>query len=68
MEASYRRDKDHNYMILEAVGEIQGNEYQIRMILINKIPGLLECKMRLLDGKPLFYYEITSRQPVDQGV
>ena len=67
MEASYKRDKDHNYMILEAVGEIQGNEYQIRMILINKIPGLLECKMRLMDGKPLFYYEITSRQPVTRA-
>lgn len=67
MEASYKRDKDHNYMVLEAVGDIQGNEYQIRMILINKIPGLLECKMRLMDGKPLFYYEITSRQPITRA-
>lgn len=32
MDVSYRRDKDHNYMILDAPGELTGEEYQVRML------------------------------------
>lgn len=36
--------------------------YQIRMLLTNAIPGLLDCKIGKMDDKTLFYYEVTSRQ------
>lgn len=64
MEPAFKRDQEHNYMVLESPEEVQGSEYQVRMLLMNKIPGLLECRMRILDGRPVFYYEITSRQPL----
>ena len=38
MDVSYRRDKDHNNMILDAPGELPGEEYQVRMLLGNHIP------------------------------
>jgi len=66
MNPSYRHDKEHNYMILEAIKKLGGHEYQIRMLLLNDIPGVLKCNMRMLDGNPAFYYEITSKQPMSR--
>lgn len=64
MEVTYRRDGEHNYMIWKAPGDLQGSEYQVRMLLVNEIPGLLRCRIRNVDGAPYLYYEITSRQPL----
>ena len=33
MDVSYRRDKDHNYMILDAPGELTGEEYQVHALV-----------------------------------
>lgn len=66
MEATYRRDSEHNYMILKSDEKIRGNEYQVRMLLGNEIPGLLRCKLRMVDGEAYFYYKITSRQPLSR--
>lgn len=64
MKPSYRRDGEHTYLVLESPRTVTGSEYSVRMLLENRIPGLLECKLRMLDGHPLFYYEITSKQTV----
>lgn len=65
MKADYRRDFNHNYMILEG-SEITGEEYPVRMLEQNQIPELLKFQLRRLNGKCYFYYEITSKQPVSQ--
>lgn len=65
MEISYRRDLNHNYMILESE-KITGNEYPVRMIEQNNIPELLPLQLRKMNGKSYLYYEITSRQPLSQ--
>lgn len=65
MEVSYRRDFNHNYMILEKDG-VTGEEYMIRMMEQNHIPELLKLQVRKMNGKTYLYYEITSRQPVVQ--
>lgn len=62
----YRRDREHNYMVLAAPEEVRGDEYEVRMIFTNQIPGLLKCKQHILDGKTEFYYEITSKQPMSR--
>ena len=56
MDVSYRRDKDHNYMILDAPGELTGEEYQVRMLVGNHIPHLLKCNRRMMDGKAVFFF------------
>ena len=63
MNITYHRDGANNYMVLEAAQEIRGDEYQVRMMLVNPIPGLLRCRLRCVDGTASFHYEITSRQP-----
>ena len=49
MNPTFRRDTDHNYMILDAPQEVRGDEYQVRMLVLNRIPGILSCKMRKMD-------------------
>lgn len=64
MDVSYRRDKDHNYMILDAPGELTGEEYQVRMLVGNHIPHLLKCNRWMMDGKAVFFYDVTGMQPM----
>ena len=59
MDVSYRRDKDHNYMILDAPGELTGEEYQVRMLvaLTRKENGILEYLL-LNQGRPVSQEEL----------
>ena len=67
MSPSYKKEKDNDYMILEVPGKPEGSEYQIRMLLLNSISGLLSCKMRKINGTPEFYYDITGRLPMTRA-
>ena len=40
--------------------------YTLRMISGNKIPGLLGFQEKWLDGTPMYYYDITSKQPLSR--
>ena len=40
---TYRRDKNHNYLILSLSEEEEESQYQIEMIRENNIDGLLPC-------------------------
>ena len=62
MRGDYKRDLNHNYLIFEEEGEVDTASYEVRMILMNSIPGLLPCSIQKIDNRTLFYYEITSRQ------
>ena len=64
MQIDYRRDLNRNYLILHGDQEADTGSYQIRMMLTNRIPGLLSCRIGKLDVDTLFYYDITSRQSV----
>lgn len=63
-EIEFKRDLNNNYLIMEIDGEISASDYQIRMITVNAIGGLLKCNTRILDGKIKLYFEITSKQPI----
>ena len=64
MQIDYKRDLNHTYVILQEEKEPDTASYQIRMLLTNAIPGLLDCKIGKMDDKTLFYYEVTSRQSI----
>lgn len=63
MEISYKRDMKHNYLIIEP-DESESEGYESRMLLSNSIEGLLRFRLKYLDSKEYYYYEITSRQPL----
>ena len=59
MKMDYRRDLQHNYLVVEA-GEEKEN-YITRMMTENQVQGLLGCECRRMDEKKLYYYDITSK-------
>ena len=64
MKVSYKRDFHHSYLILEEEDTPDCETYPVRMMLNGAIPGLLSCQIHRVDNRALFYYEITSRQPL----
>ena len=65
MKLEYKRELDHNYMILEEQQEAAKEGYEIYMLEENQIPGLLKCTLQRLNQQQRFCYEVTSRQPLD---
>ena len=64
MRAEYKRDMNHNFLILHEEEEIDTGSYQVRMLAGNAIPSVLKCRIQGIDGKFMIYYDITSRQSV----
>lgn len=62
MKAEYRREMNHSYLMLKTDGELNMQGYEMKMLLHNQLAGLLPLSVRYIDGVPLFYYEVTSRQ------
>lgn len=70
---SYERNMNHNYMVLyqcDFFGTAKGNgqDYRVRMILENKIQGLLPVTHRQVNGESRYYYEINSLQSLDRMI
>lgn len=61
MEVQYYKDYRHNYLIIKGE-EDSADKYQCRMMMENRIQGLLLCKVKHINGDLLFYYEISSMQ------
>lgn len=64
MRAEYKRDMNHNYLILHGEEVPDTDSYQVRMLVGNGMPSLLKCRLQGIDGKFLIYYDITSKQSV----
>lgn len=64
MKAEYKRDMNHNYLILHSEEQIHTDSYQTRMLVGNVIPSFLKCRIQGVDGRYLVYFDITSRQSV----
>lgn len=67
----YERTMNHTYMVLSkcdffAIDQEEKEDYRIRMLLENQIPGLLPVTHRRQDGENCFYYEINSLQSMSQ--
>lgn len=60
MKISYRRELDRNFLVIRQ--EEFRDQYQVGMVVKNKIPGFLECSLSFVDRCADFCYEITSRQ------
>lgn len=65
MRTEYKRDMNHNYLILYGEEEINTDSYQVRMLVGNVIPSLLKCRIQGMDGRFLVYFDITSKQALN---
>ena len=62
-EVEFRREMNRNYMVLKP-GPGKNEEYTVRMLTENRIPGFLPFREKQVDGERWFYYDVTSRQPL----
>lgn len=63
---TYKRELSHSYLVVDDLPERGMNQYQYRMILRNRIPGLLTSSERHMEGRTCLYYDISSRQSLAQ--
>ncbi len=61
----YQRSCNHTYLVLQKKGDTD-DDYQLGMILENRIPGLLPVECRECEGEKELYYEISSLQPISR--
>lgn len=61
----YKKDLNFNYMILPCL-ELGEEDYQVQMMIKNKIPGILSASTRIVDGRLSLYYEISGKQTVEK--
>lgn len=64
LQPEYKRDMHKNYLILKEKNEEEKESYDMRMVSNNHIPGLLKVKLRTVDQKKEYCYDITAKQPV----
>ena len=55
MRTEYKRDMNHNYLILTGDERIDTDSYQVRMIVANAVPDLLQCRIQGIDGKLMVF-------------
>ena len=69
-QKSFERNMNHNYMILNQPNffheQEEEQDYRVRMLLDNKIEGLLPVSGRTVNGESKYYYEINSLQSMDR--
>ncbi len=59
----FKRESNRNYMIIRP-GKDDTGRGAARMLSGNPVPGLLLFSEKVFNGETLFYYDITSKQPL----
>ncbi len=62
MQAEYKRDMSHSYLVLQGEQPSALAAYPMRMLAENQIPSLLSVRLQGIDGGALLYYDITGKQ------
>ncbi len=65
MKITYRREMKHNYLIIDPE-ELEWQGYESGMLARNTIEGLLMFRIQQMEDGVRFYYDITSKQPLDR--
>ena len=63
LRTEFRKDRYHNYLVVCAE-EGRKMTYQDEMIRNNSIRGFLPVKIRFLDNRMEYYYDITGAQSI----
>jgi hypothetical protein len=64
IHTEFKRDMQHNYMVINEDKEVLIHSYGIKMLLNNNISGLLKFELRVIDNINQYYYDVTQKQPI----
>lgn len=62
MEVSYKKDLRNNYLVIHEEVNKNEEDYCLKMIKANSIPGIIKPDIRIIDNKIFYYFDITSKQ------
>lgn len=62
----YRREMNRSYVVVSEITEETAGEYRYQMVLHNQISGLLPCTERYPEGERSLYFDISSKQSLEQ--
>lgn len=65
MKITYRREMKHNYLIIDP-DETGYDGFEMHMMAANGIEGLMKFHINQVDNHKSYYYEITSKQPLNR--
>ncbi len=65
MDASYKKDLRHNYLVLTKMDNSDDEDYCVCMLEANSIDGIIKPEPRTIDNRVLYYYDITSKQSIE---
>ncbi len=65
MEVEYRKELRHNYMIIAEEDESRLEPYCIKIMEQQRLTGVLPLEQRQMNGRHLFYYDITGMQSMN---
>ncbi|ROR23667.1 FHA domain-containing protein [Mobilisporobacter senegalensis] len=66
INSQYKKDFDGQYLII--VSEEENSNYSLKMLLNNKIKGLLSLDLHIVDNVKQYHYDITSRQSLTRSL
>lgn len=65
IKVEFKREMNRNYMVTMPEGKQEAG-YAIRMLSENPIPGFLPFQEKKINGDVRYYYDITSKQPLER--
>ena len=65
MEIHYRRGLENSYMVISDL-KMDGNRFDVSMLIRNRIEGVLPLEIKQMNETPLAYYDITGHQSLGQ--
>jgi hypothetical protein len=65
LEIKFEREQGNNYLVVQD-NDLDFNSYQIQMLVNNNIKGVLCTSTRTVNMKQKIYYDITSKQSLNQ--
>ena len=63
MDVSYEKHADRNVMIIKNIGDSE-NDYKSKMILNNKIEGIVPMTLEYVNNEKEIHYDITSKTAI----
>ncbi len=65
LQVRYQKSMEHHYLVVAQEGQMQ-EDYQLRMVLENRIAGLLSLEVKQREGRKELYYDVSSLQPLSR--
>ena len=66
MTAEDQKEMTGNFLVLEDESGLSREDYQVKMLMRNRIPMFLDCRVRILDGRLFFYYDTEGMQTLEE--